>query len=1162
MEGPWDAEDGAALGEDHQAAVNNATHYEGNDGDTGLDGELEQEQKKDAELEDASLKQLFMVDYCKRGTTKCRRCKKNISLAELRIGKSVKFKTKNIYHYFHVKCAFESFEKARSAVNTITCMDDIMGFDLISDSERIRILQMVDEVNAKRKKSDAKEKEKKIPKRIVPMDKCAKTRVARLKSTNLPTLDILYTNADQLTASKMTELKKLVERKKPLVIAVCEVKPKNTCERSKKDYEIPNYTLHPINLYNNEGRGIAVYTHQSLDKSTIQIRNNQDFQEVCLLEIRLRGGDTLLFGCCYRSPTTTDTSNANNDNLIRLMKCVSLKKYSHICIVGDFNYKSINWSTWNTKLGDNSIEAKFIEGVRDSYLYQHVESPTRKRGNDDPSLLDLVLTNEEMQVSEITHGAPLGKSDHDVLSFRFHCYIDLAKKKDRHIFERGDYPAMRDSESIKNWREEFLKSAKNTGNNPEVMWSSLKSQLHHLTKLFVPLETASNKPTWKDKGSIPIDEKARLAIKKKEKSHRLWMSTKGERMDADATRRQYNRDRNKVKTLLRKAKRRFERDIAMKAKTEPKAFWGHTRRKLKTKTGVAPLLSNPKDSNSMKFDETEKANLLLSQFSSVFTREPEGEIPRIAQRTTAKIPDLIITVEMVLDALKKINVNKSCGPDNLHPRLLLELADIIALPVTILFNATLKDGNLPRDWRMAFITGIFKKGSRHLPENYRPISLTCILCKIMERFVRDNVVTHLFEKGLLSKKQYGFISGRSTLTQLLYYFDECLQKIANGNVVDSIYLDFAKAFDTVPHRRLIGKLESYGIRGDTLNWIKGFLQDRTQQVVVNGSTSGVAPVISGIPQGTVLGPVLFVIYINDLLDDITSDGLMFADDTKVFRQITSREDAIALQNDIRKLEEWSDTWLLKFNAEKCHVLTLGKFENIKHAHQYTISKNELEHVPDEKDLGVTIDDELKFEEHIMRKVRVANGIVGQIRRSFSFLDAETFRRIFVAFVRPHLEYCQAVWSPHLRRNIDVLENVQIRATKLVDGLSDLEYPERLKRINLPTLLYRRRRGDMIEVYKHFNSYDSSTLSSTFNPRERSSRHHKFQLHTPPSTDGVRGNQKNSFYHRVVPIWNNLPKNVAEAETIDAFKTALDDLWQNDPCKFDHLHGRGTDDTEE
>ena len=166
--------------------------------------------------------------------------------------------------------------------------------------------------------------------------------MARLKSNNLPNLDVLYTNADQLTSSKMIELKKLVEMKKPLVIAVCEVKTKNPCERSEEDYEIPNFTLHPINLYDTKGRGIAVYTHQSLDKSTIQIKSIHGFEEACLLEIRLRGGDMLLFGCLYRSPTTTDASDTNNDNLISLLKCVSLEKYSHVCIVGDFNYKSID----------------------------------------------------------------------------------------------------------------------------------------------------------------------------------------------------------------------------------------------------------------------------------------------------------------------------------------------------------------------------------------------------------------------------------------------------------------------------------------------------------------------------------------------------------------------------------------------------------------------------------------------------------------------------------------------------------------------------------------------------------------------------------------------------------------------------------------------------
>ena len=246
--------------------------------------------------------------------------------------------------------------------------------------------------------------------------------------------------------------------------------------------------------------------------------------------------------------------------------------------------------------------------------------------------------------------------------------------------------------------------------------------------------------------------------------------------------------------------------------------------------------------------------------------------------------------------------------------------------------------------------------------------------------------------------------------------------------------------------------------------------------------------------------------------------------------------------------------------KKGHVLTLGKFENIRHAHRYRMGGNELEHVADEKDLGVTIDAEMKFDEHISKKVRVANAIVGQIRRSFSYLDGDTFRRVFVAFVRPHLEYCEAVWSPHLRKNINALENVQIRATKLVDGMGKIDYQERLKLLNLPTLEFRRRRGDMIETYKHFNIYDRATIPPTFRPRTRVSRMHDFQLHVPKSNDGERGVETNSFYHRVAPVWNKLPRHVVGAKNVNGFKNALDEFWKDDPSKFDHTYAPPNEDT--
>ena len=474
-----------------------------------------------------------------------------------------------------------------------------------------------------------------------------------------------------------------------------------------------------------------------------------------------------------------------------------------------------------------------------------------------------------------------------------------------------------------------------------------------------------------------------------------------------------------------------------------------------------------KDRDSLKFNDEEKANILQKQFSSVYTQEPEDCIPTIAKRTVCNIVDLHVTTEMTQKELLNLNINKSCGPDEIHPRILLELADYIAGPVALLFNMTIKHGNLPRDWKWDNISPIYKKGSNKIAENYRPISLTSVLCKLMESFIRQLIFEHLQTKRLLSSKQYGFINGRSTTIQLLYYLDHCIKSVVDGGVGDTIYLDFAKAFDTVPHRRLLGKLSAYGIQGNILNWIKDFLCGRSQIVEVNGEQSAPAAVISGIPQGTVLGPLLFVIYINDILDNIKSEGLLFADDTKIFHSILTREDALTLQSDITTLEEWSNRWLLRFNPDKCHALSLGRFDNIMYTHRYSIYSKEMEHVFEEKDLGITMDSDFTFAGHISNKVKVANGIVGLIRRSFSFLDCKSFKKIFTAFVRPHLEYAQSVWAPHLCKYINMLENVQKRATKLVDCLGNLEYAERLERLQLPSLAYRRLRGDMIELFKHF-----------------------------------------------------------------------------------------------
>ena len=212
---------------------------------------------------------------------------------------------------------------------------------------------------------------------------------------------------------------------------------------------------------------------------------------------------------------------------------------------------------------------------------------------------------------------------------------------------------------------------------------------------------------------------------------------------------------------------------------------------------------------------------------------------------------------------------------------------------------------------------------------------------------------------------------------------------------------------------------------------------------------------------------------------------------------------------------------------------------------------ELEHVFEEKDLGVNVDMELNFEEHISTKVNKANAIMGLIRRTFNYLDERLFKTLYTTFVLPHIEYAQSVWSPHHLKHIRKLENVQIRATAQIDGMRNMEYPERLMKLNLPTLVFRRERGDMIEVWKHFNTYDGSTLSPNFirNTRNSKNHPHQLQLSWNRPSDGVRGAQANSFYFRIATKWNKLQASVVNAPNINKFKNARNENWMDHTQKY-------------
>ena len=940
----------------------------------------------------------------------------------------------------------------------------------------------------------------------------------------------------------------MAQDEKPLIIAICEVKSKVGELKMLHEYEFDDYKLvGQVNMDTNKGRGLVILSHISIKHLVAEVKPPVEFDEACIVEIQLSGKDLLAFACIYRSPSKAESPDENNGKLNELIKSISLDdKYTHRCFVGDFNLPTINWENWTTPHLEDSKEELFLNALRDSFLHQHVSEPTRCRGTDDPSCVDLILTGEENQASNLEYLNPLGKSDHSSLAFSFKCYVTTKTPQTRYTYNNADYESMKNHLTAKNWREDF----KNSSNNKpaEELWQHFKKEVLNLRNKYVPLKEVGNQ-FWKRKGKIPIGKDLQNEIKQKRSLHRNWVRSSP--ANRDHHRAKYIVARNRVNRMMTQANRAYEKSICDRSKEKPKLFWSHVRSKMKSSCGVAPLLENPDDKSSLKHDDHEKAEILQRQFCSVFTHEPDGDIPEFPSRTENRVSDLILSEDMVREKIKQLDLNKSYGPDEMHPRMLIELVDHFAEPLAIIMNKTLSEGVLPADWKLAFVTPIYKnKGAQNLAINYRPVSLTSVVCKLMESFMRQHIMRHLKDEKVLTTKQYGFISNRSTVTQLLNYLDKCCESIADGKVVDSIYFDFAKAFDTVPHRRLLKKLEGYGISGTTLGWIKSFLNDRKQLVKVDQAKSKIDSVVSGIPQGSVLGPLLFVIYINDLPDNVLSSILLFADDTKIFKEVNSLNDSLVIQRDIDELVRWSKDWLLKFHPDKCHVLTLGKLTNIVHAHPYTLDGDQLEHVFIEKDLGVLIDSDLSFEEHISRQVKKANSILGVIRRGFEDLNPKIFCILYTTFVRPHLEYAQSVWSPKLRKLVNLIEGVQKRATRLVRTLHGMTYEQRLRKLELPSLEFRRHFGDMVQIYKHLHFYDKGTVVDKFSYRKRPNRKHEFELLPNFADDGVRGVQSKSFYYRCVPSWNNLPKGVVNATSIKAFKEALAKAWKNHPLRYD------------
>jgi len=525
-------------------------------------------------------------------------------------------------------------------------------------------------------------------------------------------------------------------------------------------------------------------------------------------------------------------------------------------------------------------------------------------------------------------------------------------------------------------------------------------------------------------------------------------------------------------------------------------------------------------------------------FSSVFTVEDNDNIPKAAELINnnsggSLLSDFDITEEMVMNKLLKLRSDKAPGADELSPRLLLEVAQEVCHPLTLLMRKSFKTGQVPDDWKKANVSPIFKKGSKGKAENYRPVSLTSQLCKIFESLMRDVIVNHLEKNLLIKDSQHGFRKGRSCLSNLLVFLDKVTRSMDEGENVDVIFLDFAKAFDKVPHKRLAAKLEAHGITGRVKDWIVEWLRDRWQRVCVQGKGSGWRRVTSGVPQGSVLGPVLFLIFINDLDEGISNWILKFADDTKIFGAVNGLADAMQLQVDLSRLMQWAREWQMQFNVGKCKIMHFGHGNS---KFKYFMDNKELESVSTEKDLGVLLSEDLKASNQCVQSYARASRMLGMINRTITCKSQQTLLQLYKTLVRPHLEYCTVVWSPHYKKDKDLLEKVQHRLTRMIPGLRCKEYAERLRILGLWTLEERRNRADLIEVFKMWKGQSAVNFENFFEPDTNSrTRGHSLKLRK----HHCRLDLRHHFYsERVINKWNSLDQQTIDSTTLNNFKQNL------------------------
>ena len=839
---------------------------------------------------------------------------------------------------------------------------------------------------------------------------------------------------------------------------------------------------------------------------------------------------------------------AKKRDLLKVTPTLSPDFSESTILAGDLNFPFIEWDeegdsvifqkrSGSTK--DEQTQFENLLNLTDNHLLeQTISEPTR---ND--NILDLVFTNNsEMTTNPVVHPVPKSLSDHKLISAEIPIKEKIKEtikpREKLHIFNywssKAKWDKMNEHLSNHNWNFN-CDNNKNVGEYVDEVYN----ELYNASEKYIPKRKVAK---YK---SIPTERK-RLFRRRKFLKRKITHCKEKNRYDIIH---ELMKIEEKLVQSYDNDRLRSEKTIVKGVKKNSKLFFKYAQKSRKTKDTIGPL----KDTKDKLFSDPQNiCEILKNQFEESFSTKKndievvisnpgtnEITLDELFKENSAPFSTIKITNEDIISAIKATKINSAAGPDSIPPIVLHKCTESLITPLKHIFQQSLKNNDIPKSWKEAFITPIYKrKGNKNDPSMYRPVSLTSQLVKLLERIIRMYLVPFIELNLILPESQHGFRPNRSAVSQLLEQYENTIDAIGNGHNMDIVMLDYAKAFDKINISKLLYKLKSIGIGGEIGKWLGNFLIKRTQRIANEGHLSSESTVLSGVPQGTILGPILFLIYISDIGESLKISKMSsYADDSKVYSKIQSPEDSKNLQSDLNSIYKWTEENLMQFNSDKFEVLKIGTNQNLKNTKYKDPDDKDIKDITIAKDIGVYFNCKGDFSDHIKIKFSKAKQMAGYILRAFMLRTPAPMMLLFKSLVIPHLEYCCILWNPHLQKEIRKLEIVQRYFTARLEGMEDLGYYERLKKLKIYSLERRRDRYILIYIFKILmKQVPNPGISYKYSTR-------RGRVLIPPTSNSKTTDLiHHSFTRRAPRIFNAMPQSIRDLQldaSLDSIKCKID-----------------------